>query len=159
MLCKINHFVSYFGKFVLVGWLNSSRVSENNGIGAENNDSSTTTVTTFVAFIAKLQIDSLKVLELKQFLISSFLSFFLRQKSVHFCSIDYISLNVSLLKVSILNCVKIVQIQSFFWTVFSRIWTQYGEIRRIQSECGKIQTRKNSVFVHIFHPVLEYFIT
>ena len=33
----------------------------------------------------------------------------------------------------------------FFWSVFSRIRTEYGEILRtlsIQSECGKIRTRK-----------------
>ena len=35
-------------------------------------------------------------------------------------------------------CVKSVQIQSFFWSVISRI----------QSECGKIRTRNNSVFGH-----------
>ena len=32
-----------------------------------------------------------------------------------------------------------------FWSVFSRIWTEYGEILRIshfQSKCGKIRTRK-----------------
>ena len=32
-----------------------------------------------------------------------------------------------------------------FWSVLSRIWTDYGEIGvsiRIQSECGKIRTRK-----------------
>ena len=26
---------------------------------------------------------------------------------------------------------KSIQIQSFFWSVFSRIWTEYGEILRI----------------------------
>ena len=26
------------------------------------------------------------------------------------------------------HCVKSVQIQNFFWSVFSRIWTEYGEI-------------------------------
>ena len=26
------------------------------------------------------------------------------------------------------HCVKSVQIRSFFWSVFSRIWTEYGEI-------------------------------
>ena len=47
------------------------------------------------------------------------------------------------------HCVKTDQIWSFFWSVFSLIWTEYGEISlRIQSECGKIQTRKNSVFEH-----------
>ena len=41
---------------------------------------------------------------------------------------------------------KSVQIRSFLWSVFFRIWTEYGVSLRIQSECGKIQTRKNSVF-------------
>ena len=30
----------------------------------------------------------------------------------------------------------------FFWSVFFRIWTEYGQILPIQSECGKIRTRK-----------------
>ena len=30
----------------------------------------------------------------------------------------------------------------FFWSVFSRIWTEYDVSLRIQSECGKIWTRK-----------------
>ena len=30
-----------------------------------------------------------------------------------------------------LRCVKSVQIWSFFWSVFSSIWTEYGEIRSI----------------------------
>ena len=37
-------------------------------------------------------------------------------------------------------CMKSVQIRSFVWSVFSRI----------QSECGKIRTKKNSVFGHFF---------
>ena len=48
-------------------------------------------------------------------------------------------------------CLKIIQIRSFFWSLFSRIQTEYGEILRIsgiQFECGKIQIRKNSVFGH-----------
>ena len=45
-----------------------------------------------------------------------------------------------------IHCVKSVQIQSFFWSVFSHIRTEYGEI--LQSKCGKIQTRKNSIFGH-----------
>ena len=39
----------------------------------------------------------------------------------------------------------------FFWSVFSRIQAEYGKIEvslRIQSECRKILTRKNSVFGH-----------
>ena len=66
-----------------------------------------------------------------------------------------------------LHCVKNVQITSFFWSVFSHIWAESREIQsisafglnperyfvslRIHSECGKIQTRKNSVFGHISH--------
>ena len=30
----------------------------------------------------------------------------------------------------------------FFWSVFPHIRTEYGKIRRIQSECGKIRSRK-----------------
>ena len=44
----------------------------------------------------------------------------------------------------------------FFWSVFSRIWTDYGEILRIsrsQSECEKIRTRKNPNADN-FHPVV-----
>ena len=48
-----------------------------------------------------------------------------------------------------LHCVKSVQIRRFFWSVFSHIWSEYGEIRSIQSECGKIRTRKTSVFGHL----------
>ena len=29
------------------------------------------------------------------------------------------------------HCVKSVQTRSYFWSVFSRIWTEYGEIQRI----------------------------
>ena len=52
------------------------------------------------------------------------------------------------------HCVKSVRIRSFFWSVFCRIRTEYGEILRIsldQSECGKIRTRRNSVFAYISH--------
>ena len=51
------------------------------------------------------------------------------------------------------HCVKSVQIRSFFWFVFSPILTEYGVSRRIQSECGKIRTRKNSVFEHFLRSV------
>ena len=48
------------------------------------------------------------------------------------------------------HCVKSVQIRIYFWSVFSCIWTEYGEIwsLRIQSEYRKIWTRNNSVFGH-----------
>ena len=51
-----------------------------------------------------------------------------------------------------LHCLKSLQIRSYFWSLFPRIRTEYGEIRsievslRIQSECGKIRTRNNSVW-------------
>ena len=41
----------------------------------------------------------------------------------------------------------IVQIRSNFWSVFSRIRTEYGDLR-IWSEYRKIRTRNNSVFGH-----------
>ena len=49
------------------------------------------------------------------------------------------------------RCVKSAQMRCYFWSVFSRIRTEYGEILvslRIQSKCGKICTRNNSVFGH-----------
>ena len=47
-----------------------------------------------------------------------------------------------------------VQIRSFFWSVFSCIWTEiYGVNLRIQSEYRKIRTRKNSVFGHFSRSV------
>ena len=59
------------------------------------------------------------------------------------------------------HCVKSVQIRRFFWSVFSRIRTEYGEIRRslrIQPECGKIRTRKTSVFgLDTFHSLTSRF--
>ena len=52
------------------------------------------------------------------------------------------------------HCVKSVQIRSYFWSVFSRIRTEYGEYSvslHIQSECGKIRTKNNSIFGHFSH--------
>ena len=47
------------------------------------------------------------------------------------------------------HCVKSVQIRSSFWSVFSHIRSEYGQLSlRILSECGKIRTGKNSVFGH-----------
>ena len=43
---------------------------------------------------------------------------------------------------------KIAQLRSFFWSAFSSIKTEYSVPLRIQSESGKIRTRKNSVFEH-----------
>ena len=47
------------------------------------------------------------------------------------------------------HAVKSVQIRNFFWSVFFGIRTnteRYGISLGIQSECGKIRTRENSVF-------------
>ena len=46
---------------------------------------------------------------------------------------------------------KCVQIRSFFWSVFSRIRTEFGEILHISLysvRIREIRTRKNSVFEH-----------
>ena len=58
-----------------------------------------------------------------------------------------------------LQCVKKAQIRSFFWSVFSLIRTEYGKILCIQCECGKIRTRKNSVFGHFSRSVLRCYIS
>ena len=59
------------------------------------------------------------------------------------------------------HCVKPVQIRSFFWSLFSRIWTEYEKRYKVpfrfQSECGKTVTRKNSVFGHISRSVRHYY--
>ena len=47
------------------------------------------------------------------------------------------------------HCLKSVQIQRFFWSVFSYIRTEFEDLRsylRIQCEYWKIRTRKNSLF-------------
>ena len=57
------------------------------------------------------------------------------------------------------RCAKSVQIRSIFWSVFSYIRTKYRLILRIspvQSECGKIRTRKYSVFGHFSHNEFDY---
>ena len=54
----------------------------------------------------------------------------------------------------VIHYVKSVQIRSFFWSVLSCVYTEYGDLLvnlRIQSEYKKIQTRKNSIFRHFSH--------
>ena len=49
------------------------------------------------------------------------------------------------------NCVKSAQIRRFFWSVFSHIRTEYGEILRTSPysvRMREIWTRKNSAFGH-----------
>ena len=54
-------------------------------------------------------------------------------------------------KIVLGHCLKSVQIRSFFWSVFTYIWTEYGDLLR-KSPCSvqmqKIRSRKNSVFGH-----------
>ena len=55
-----------------------------------------------------------------------------------------------------MHCVKSVQIRSFFWSVFSCIQIEYGEIRSIspiQSECGKYGPEETP-YLDIFHAVM-----
>ena len=51
---------------------------------------------------------------------------------------------------------SLFQVWSFFWSVFSHNWTEYGEIQSIESECGKIRTRKNAVFWNFSRSILYY---
>ena len=55
------------------------------------------------------------------------------------------------------HCAKIVQIRRFFWSVFSCIRTEYGDLRSkspcFQSEYREIHTRKNSPYLNTFHVV------
>ena len=50
------------------------------------------------------------------------------------------------------HCVKSVQIRSYFWSVFSRIWTEYGEILRtiILQNCHNFVRRDTCVYVLIY---------
>ena len=65
----------------------------------------------------------------------------------------------SWMRFSNLDCVKSIQIRSYFWPVFSCIWTEYGDLLRlrrfIQSEYRKIRTRNNSVFGHFSHSIRD----
>ena len=54
------------------------------------------------------------------------------------------------------HCMKSVQIQSYFWFVFSRIRTEYLLLNlRIQSQYRKIWTRNNSLFGHFPRSVCD----
>ena len=54
------------------------------------------------------------------------------------------------------HCVKSVQIQSFFWSVFSRIQTDYGEILRISPNSVQMRENRNqkkTPYLDTFHAV------
>ena len=57
---------------------------------------------------------------------------------IHLFGYFYTGVTVSKYSPEKSHCVKSVQMRSFFWSVFSYIWTKYR----------KIQTRKSSVFGH-----------
>ena len=57
------------------------------------------------------------------------------------------------------HCGKSVQIRSFFWSVWSRIWTEYGEMRSISPYSVRIRKntdQKNSVFGHFSRSALFF---
>ena len=58
-----------------------------------------------------------------------------------------------------LHCVKSVQIRIFFWSLFSCIRTEYGDLRiRIQIRIGKISSHFKSKFQVIKSPLKFYVI-
>ena len=56
-------------------------------------------------------------------------------------------------KISYCHGVKSVLIRSFFWSILSRIRTEYAVSLRTHSKCRKIRTRKTSVFEHFWRSV------
>ena len=42
------------------------------------------------------------------------------------------------------HCVNSTQIQSFFWSVFSRIWTKYGDLDLFRKSPYSVQMRENT---------------
>ena len=53
-----------------------------------------------------------------------------------------ISNSLFVLTWSAVHCMKSVQIRSFFWSVFYRIWTEYGDTRSISPY--SVQMRENT---------------
>ena len=53
------------------------------------------------------------------------------------------------------HCVKSVKIRSFFWSVFSRIRTEYGENRSISPYSGRIRenSHQKTPYLDTFHAV------
>ena len=81
-------------------------------------------------------------LDLYHRLFKTWLNFFFKI-SVHFCkkfSCVYCEIFKSTFFTKHLG--KKCPFSEFFWSLFSRILTKYGEIRSIQSKSGKIYTRK-----------------
>ena len=53
------------------------------------------------------------------------------------------------------HCMKCVLIRSFFWSVFSRVQTEFGEIRSIRMR--EIRTRKNSILGQFLRSVRDMY--
>ena len=77
---------------------------------------------------------------------------FITRKIVLLLSIQFLNISFTFNRK---HCVKSVQIRSYFWSMFSLMWSEYGEILRIHfvslrihAKCGKIRTRNNSAFGH-----------
>ena len=54
------------------------------------------------------------------------------------------------------HCVECVQVRSFFWSVFFRIWTEYGEIWSISPYSVRMQEntdQKKTLYLDTFHAV------
>ena len=60
------------------------------------------------------------------------------------------------LRTSLYSLCNSSSVTKFLWSVFSRMQTEYGEIRSIQSECEKKRTGKNSVFEHFSRSVISF---
>ena len=78
------------------------------------------------------------------------LSFFLKKIHHSYYTNETTSLRL------ILHCVKKVRIRRYSGPHFPSFWLnteRYGISLRIQSECGKIRARKNSVFGHFLRSV------
>ena len=59
-----------------------------------------------------------------------------------------------------LHCVKSVQIQSYFWSVFSRIRTEYGEILRISPYSVRMREntdQNNSKYGYFLRNLIQSF--
>ena len=48
------------------------------------------------------------------------------------------------------QCVKSVQIRSFFWSAFSRIWTEYGDLRSKSPYSVQIRENKDQKKLRIW---------
>ena len=54
---------------------------------------------------------------------------------------------------------KCAQIRSFFWSVFSRIWTKYGKIQSISPYSVRMREnidQKKTPYMDTFHAVQDY---